>query len=120
MNAKVTSMKPYVSFFQSVITVGILNCTKTKADASKQAKEQLRNSTDLNYCVFEQTPFAYSMTEAWDKEPCTLDRDGTVILKFKPSQEMKNVIGARLHKTSKDLTHDDVVEFIKESLKLTM
>lgn len=61
--------KPYISYFQRVITLGVMNCAKNAKEARKIAKDRLSCSdtflTDLNYCAFDETPFKHSLTEEW-------------------------------------------------------
>jgi hypothetical protein len=111
--------KKHISYFQSVITLGILSEGETREEASKRAEEKLKNPDGVNYCFFDQTPFEVVATEGWNPElEADEQTDGEgIIFNFNPSDKTKNVIATRLQKKAKDLTDEDYQGFVKECLQ---
>jgi len=117
MKAKENSEKEYVSYFQSVITVGILTTAKSIKEAEEEARKRLLEK-QLNYCFFEQTPFELSDTEVCKAE-LRKYRDGEgLAFRFNPDYKTKNVIAGRLQKHPDELTDEDYSRFVKESLEM--
>ena len=112
--------KKYISYFQSVTTIGILTCGKSMEEAEDSAREKLRVS-DLNYCHFEQTPLEYSDTEEWKpafeiiSENPTADGkaiEWSVVI----GDEMKNAIANGLGVLPHELTKEHIDSFVRETL----
>ena len=109
----------HISYFQSVITLGILSHGETSEEASKKAKEKMKDSEGVNYCFFEQTPFESVATEKWTPEIESEEghKGNGLRFNFDPSDETKNVIATRLQKDVSVLTKEDYEAFVKDSLE---
>jgi len=109
--------KRHISYFQSIITLGILSNGETSSEAAENAALKLKNETGVDHCFFDQTPFEVVATEDWKPELEATKEESGLSFKFNPSDETKNVIATRLQKDAKDLTDDDYEEFVKGSLQ---
>lgn len=107
----------YISYFQSVITLGITSEGETEQEAMDNAKAKLTNKDGVNHCFFDQTPFEIVATEDWEPEIEASKEATGLKFNFDPSEETKNVIATRLQKDVQDLTDEDYEEFVKGSLQ---
>ena len=57
-------LQNYISYFQSVATIGIINRAITAKEAESQARLKLKNS-DFMCGVVGQTPFEFHATDEW-------------------------------------------------------
>lgn len=111
--------KGYISYFQSVMTVGILTESENELEAGDQAKKKLADKNEVNHCYFGQTDFQLSGIEEWKPEFEKISdetKDGLKFV-FDPSDEVKGVIAARQQKSIDDLTNEDIAGFVKESVE---
>lgn len=108
------SEKRYVSYFQSVITIGILTSANNIEEAEKRASKKFKDEDGVNHCFFEQSPFEASDTEEWNAEFESTEGEG---FKFNPSEETRNIIATRMQKDVSELTEDDLESFIKGSIE---
>lgn len=107
----------FISYFQSVMTIGIMSRAKSVQEAEKKAQVKMKNKDGVNYCVFDQTPFELTGTEEWTPE---FERDigeEGVSFKFNPDDKTKNIIATRLSKKVEDVTEDDIEDFVKQSVE---
>jgi len=111
-------MSKYISYFQSVTSIGIMTHAKNIREAEQKAKLKLKNKDGVNYCVFDQSDFEFSNTEIYDPEIDSQEIDGGVNLKFKPDRKTKNIIATRLQKSPKELTSNDIEGFVKECVEV--
>lgn len=107
----------YVSYFQSVITIGILSQADNEIDALNKAKEKINNSEEVNHCFFDQTDFEPVATEAWNPELESDWDESGLKFNFVPNEKTKSVIATRLQKSADDLTNEDYERFVKESIQ---
>lgn len=109
--------KRFITYFQSVITVGIMTKADNEEEAAEIAQKELRRK-NLNHCYFDQTDFeqAGNSLEWTSPDPIPLNKISNLQLMFDPTPEMCNVIASRLNKNPTELTIEDYAEFIKESL----
>lgn len=59
--------KSYISYFQSIVTVGILNKGKDKDDAIQKAKLSMYNKDEVRHW-FQQSDFEFAAVEEWSEE----------------------------------------------------
>ena len=114
--------KQYISYFQSVITLGIVTDGENAEEASHRATIKMKESDCVNHCFFDQTSFESVATEEWRPEieaEKTLTESG-ISFNFNPSDETKNVIATRLQKNASSLTDEDYQAFVKESLQTSL
>jgi len=112
--------KRHISYFQSVITLGILTDGETIEEASKKASHKMKDSEGVDHCFFDQTNFEIVGSEEWSPEiESEKDVEGFKF-NFSPSDETKNVIATRLQKDITDLTDEDIEIFVKESLQKSL
>jgi hypothetical protein len=109
----------YVSYFQSVITVGVMTSAHNVKEAKEKAKKKLIDK-QLNYCFFDQTPFKLTETEKCNVELQKYREGNGVVFAFNPDYKTKNVIATRLLKKPEELTEDDYATFVKESVELSL
>jgi len=113
----------YISYFQSVITIGILNVADTEQEASKQAFKKLTNKDGVNHCFFDQTNFELEKTEEWKPEfssEALGEINGDMIFNINLSLETKSIIATRLQKDIEELTDADYTNFLKESVQQSL
>jgi len=113
--------KKYISYFQSVTTIGILTCDKSHDDAMESAKEKLRVN-DLNYCHFEQTDLELSDTVEWKPDFEIVSEDPTPDGKalewtVNIGESMRNVMATRSGVEPDELTDEHVSTFVGDALK---
>ena len=111
-------MGKYISYFQSVITIGVLSEGKNAEEASLKAEKKLLSKDGVNHCVFEQTDFKLSETEVWEPEFETeeVSQDG-LHFRFNPDDRTRNIIATRMQKRVEDLTQEDCERFVKEAIE---
>ena len=111
----------YISYFQSVITIGIMSSGINSQEAGDKARTKLLNHNGVNHCFFEQTDFELAKVEKWKPEICLDDlAPEGMSFKFAPSDQTKNIIATRLQKNVESLTEDDYQQFIKESIQKSL
>ena len=111
----------YITYFQSVTTIGVMNCAKSLEEAEVLAKEKLKVS-DLNYCHFEQTPLELSDTEEWNPEFEIVSEDPTddgkaIEWTVKMGEGMRNVVAERSGVDTECLTNDHISAFVNDAMK---
>jgi len=110
----------YISYFQSVLTIGIMTRAKDYDEAEKKASIKMMDKSGVNYCVFEQTPFELSDTEEWQPEfERDLTQDG-IGFKLNLSENTRNIIATRLSKNVKGLSDTDIEDFVKQSIETAL
>jgi len=110
----------YISYFQSVITIGIMSNSKNKKEAEKNATLKINNKNGVNYCVFDQTPFELTDTEEWKPEfESDIVKEG-ISFSFNPDKKTKNIIATRLGKDINSLTDLDCEDFVKQSIEVAL
>ena len=113
-------MKRYISYFQSVITIGILTEAENRGEAERLAAAKLSDKNNINHCYFSQTDFDIADTEEWQPEFEETQNQEGLKFAFNPSEEVRNVIASRLCKATEELTQEDIAEFVKESVELSL
>jgi hypothetical protein len=109
--------KNFISYFQSVITIGIMSKGTSARNAAKKAKGKLFDKNGVNHCFFDQSEFKLSSVEQWKPELSEVDLDNGISFKFDPNEETKSVIATRLQKNVKDITEEDYHRFVKEAIQ---
>ncbi len=120
--------KRYVSYFQSVITVGVLNSAKTMREAEKKASKTINQKDILEegicHCSFSQTPFSLVDSEEWipEIEP-TVTEDGLgwkFNPNFNPNEKTRAMIAKKMSKAPEDLTEENIRSFLKNSIEKSL
>jgi hypothetical protein len=124
--------KNYISYFQSVTTIGIINRARTSGEAEAKARIKLDNS-DFMCGVVGQTPFELHATDEWQPEylekedlcepkedwleelpePPKLDKE-PIILNL--DEQTRRCIADKIGKDLTSITHEDCLSFVKWSL----
>ena len=112
--------RKFISYFQSVITIGIMNDAEGYEDAEIKANKKINDKKAINYCVFEQTPFELTDTEEWNPEFEMNTTPQGLSINFNPDVKTKNVIATRLGKDIKDMSDSDYADFVKESIEASL
>ena len=113
--------KKYISYFQSVTTIGILTCGKSQEEAKALAEEKLRVS-DMNYCHFDQTDLELSDTIEWNPDFEIISEDPTPDGKklewtVKIGEPMRNIMATRMGVDPDHLTEEHVSTFVSDALQ---
>ena len=111
----------FISFFQSVITIGVMCEGKDIDEASVDASKRLTDKEGVSYCCYDQTDFQLSGVDEWNPEfeRESNDYDG-FHFRFNPNDHTRHVIATRLSKKVEDLTPDDCERFVKESIDASL
>ena len=103
----------YVTYFQSVMTIGVLTHARNKKEAESIAKKRLKDK-ELSYCCFDQTDLDLSYTE----ESKVSLPDSEILLKI--PEKSRKLISSRLQKEESELTADDYRNFLQETIEKTV
>lgn len=118
---KGVTMKKYVSYFQSVITVGVMKEARNKKEAEAKAKKEINHKDMLEegfcHCSFSQTPFSLIDSEEWIPEIETTTTKNGLGWKFCPNNKTRTAIANKMSKSLENLTDDDIEKFIKSSIE---
>jgi hypothetical protein len=108
----------YITYFQSVLTLGLVTRGDNEEEAEHEAEKRRRSNDVLNYCFFEQTPYEATSTEKWSPEFEREEQETDEGIKFilKPDSVTRNIIANKLRKKEEDLTPEDIEEFTKEAI----
>jgi len=131
---KTTGEQPrsFISYFQSVSTIGIINRARSASEADEKARKKLSNS-DFMCGVVGQTPFELYATDEWQptlvSEEETNLPDGSLEItqvmqghvKTDPiivnlNEETKSRIAKKLGHKPTELSNESCMEFIKTIL----
>ena len=112
----------YISYFASVITVGLVGEAESTEEAREKAQKALEGSEKLAYYCSDQTEFEVVGTEVWDPEFEVKDNqeNESIEFNFKPSEKTKNVIGLMMKKKPSELTREDYEHFVKQSIQFAL
>jgi len=64
-NINKTEMKNFITYFQSVTTIGIVSRAKTAKEAEGKSTKRLKNSS-VSCGIINQTPYTISDTDQWE------------------------------------------------------
>ena len=113
-------MSRFITYFQSVMTIGVLSSADTEVEARKKSEDKLKDADGINHLFFDITDFEPVATEAWNPElEANEDGDG-LTFHFNPSEKTKSVIATRMHKPMDELTYDDYERFVKSSIQFAL
>jgi hypothetical protein len=105
----------FISYFQSVTTIGVISQARNSEEAEAHAAEKLKNS-DLTCGLVGQTPFILSATEEW-----TPDISGLTIKPTSLAIDIKDderfFIAEMLHKKPDELSSQECSQYIKGLLE---
>jgi len=62
---KLNQDKEYISYFQSVTTIGIVSSGKNAKEAQEKSELKMKNSS-MTYSVIAHEPFTASATDEWE------------------------------------------------------
>ena len=112
----------YISYYASVITVGLIGEAESAEEARVKAKDALDNDEKLHYCCSDQTEFELVGTDVWNPEFEVEDEktNGSIGFNFNPSTKTKKVIGLMMKKEPDELTRDDYEHFVKQSIQCAL
>lgn len=118
-------LRNYISYFQSVTTIGIINRARTSKEAEGKARRKLDNS-DFMCGVVGQTPFELHATDEWkpslpDNHDATMDdtidvdepvkiEGNPIIVNF--DQDMKDRLAKQVGRSVESFTAQDYKEFV--------
>lgn len=122
-------LRNFISYFQSVTTIGIINRARSAREAEDKARKKIDNS-DFMCGVVGQTPFELHATDEWKpKLPSnhdaaiddTIDVDEPVKLEQSPiilnlDDNTKLCIADKIGKDLASITYEDYLNFVKWSI----
>jgi len=120
------AIRNYISYFQSVTTIGIINRARTAKEAETKARSKLSRS-DFMCGVLGQTPFEPYATEEWKPEAAAVimppqndtdDLEGSLRLDI--NDDIRSKIALKMKKSVEELTDNDCVEFVRSSLSSSL
>jgi hypothetical protein len=115
-------LRSYISYFQSVMTIGIVNTAQSVQEAEDKAKQKFA-AEDLSCGIVGQTPFEISETEPWspDFAGCYLPTDDTnANMSFNLNGTTREKIAAKLDRSADEVTDEDFVDFVKGALERSL
>ena len=113
--------KRYISYFTSVMTVGMVSESESATEAHRKASSLLGGDRKIDCCYFDQSEFRLRETEPWTpefevKNNCTAGLD----FRFDPSKRTKRVIALMLGKEPEELETKDYETFVKNSIQASL
>jgi hypothetical protein len=102
------TLRNFVSYFQSVTTVGVVITARTPQEAEELAKLKMADGQFVSG-IFNQSPYTLSATEEWQPEFSKNHRvsfDDDIITK----------IAVKLNKQPDELSANDCLQYIKQTL----
>jgi hypothetical protein len=114
-------LRNYISYFQSVTTVGIISRGYTMLDAEKKAKEKFVGS-DISCGIVSQTPFEISETEPWNPDFYGFMPSGNLDanMLFGFNDITKQRIAEKMDKKAEEVTEADYVSFVKNAVEKSL
>ena len=112
--------KRFISYFTSVISIGMVSEAEGTDDAHRMANNLLGGDAKLDCCYFDQTEFSLIGTEPWEPEFEAKQSSSGLDFHFDPSKRTKRVIGLMLQKDPDTLTASDYETFVKQSIQLSL
>ena len=110
--------KNYISYFQSVTTVGVISSGTSHEEAEKESVKKFKNS-DYSCGIVGQTPFEVSDTEEWNPDFSFIcGNDGEENLVININDKLKSQISKKIKK--KDANSDDCLSFIKKAVESSL
>ena len=64
-NINKSEMKNFITYFQSVTTIGIVSRANTAKEAEEKSTKRLKNSS-VSCGIINQTPYTVSDTDQWE------------------------------------------------------
>jgi hypothetical protein len=116
-----TGYKQYMSYFQKVTTVGILTCGQDHSEAEEEARLIMKNSTPVERCFYDETPFELSDSEEWNPDIDIVSVHPTEDSKqleytIKTNVEYSQFVADSCGKKIEDLTDKDFEKFFLDSM----
>ena len=110
----------FVSYFQSVITVGVITTARNPHEAESLAKEKLAQGNFVSG-IFNQSPFTLAETEEWhpDVSGVAIGNNrakSNVDLVVSLSDDILNRIAKKLSKKPEEVNEADCLQFLKSTL----
>jgi hypothetical protein len=119
--------RKWISYFQSITTVGVITSGNTMEEAEAKAKEIMREkkendgfTMDLHYGVFQQTPFELSEIESYGAEIEPVIGSSDSSFRVEPTEDVKGLIAEKLGKEVEKLTSDDMEGFVKGAIEAAL
>jgi hypothetical protein len=110
-------IKSYISYFQKVITIGVITSGESVEEATHLAELNVKDADTVPHCCYNETKFELGSTEEWNPEIDSEVSKNGLTLTFNPSLRVKNIVAARAGKNIADLTNDDCLCFVKEAIE---
>ena len=109
----------YISYFQKVLTVGVVTCHKTYQDAEEEAEVAFK-AKEPEKCFFDETEWELTDTVEYNPETevdfyPSDDGDG-IMLQVSFNKSMREKIANILGKDVEALSHDDIETFVGQAL----
>jgi hypothetical protein len=122
-----TENRRWISYFQSIITVGVITNGNTMEEAEVKAKEMMKGkqdngdfTMDLHYGVFQQTPFELSEIESYGAEIEPVIGNSDSSFRVEPTEDVRGLIAEKLGKEARELTSNDMEDFVKGAIEAAL
>ena len=119
----------FVSYFQSVTTVGIITTARNPNEAESLAKKRMAEGKFVSG-IFNQSPYTISETEQWQPKHTEVDMempkiqsevmDGSFDLMLTLSEKTVEKIAAKLNKPFNEVSEEDCLNFLKNTLDTSL
>lgn len=114
----------FVSYFQSVTTVGVVTTARTPQEAESLAKRRMSDGKFVSG-IFNQSPYTLSETEEWKPEFSGVavedDRkENSVDLMLTLGEDTINRISVKLNIPSNEITEADCLQYLKSTLDTSL
>lgn len=117
-------LRNFVSYFQSVTTVGVVTTARNPLEAETLAKSRITDGRFVSG-IFNQTPYTLSETEEWKPELSEVavnteqDKSNSVNLVLSLGDDVTNKIAFKLNKQPSDINEDDCLQYLKRTLDIS-
>ena len=101
--------KKYISYFQTVTTIGVISTANSKEEAIGKSTNKVNNS-EFTCGVIGQTPLEHSGTEEWKSIDISNSNDLGL------GDSIKSKIAASMGKSQSDLSEADLVAFVDKAI----
>lgn len=114
-------LRNFVSYFQSVTTVGVVTTARNPLEAEALAKSRITDGRFVSG-IFNQTPYTLSETEEWKPEFSGVsvntgqDESNNVNLVLSLGEDVITKIASKLNKQPSEISEDDCLQYLKSTL----
>jgi len=114
--------KKYVSYFQKVVTVGVLTCGKDHEEAEKEARAIMEGDNPIERCFYDETSFELSDSEEWQPDFDIISIDPSkdkhsLEYYIQANDQYTALIAKGCNKKIEEVTNEDFQKFFMDSIQ---